>query len=60
MADLKGDLDFDRLSPPPIHMAITYGPIEAVKKKPAGRKKKGQQPQDEDDLSEEVIHENIL
>jgi len=53
--DLKGDLDFDRLSPPPIHMAITYGPIEAVKKKPAGRKKKGQQPQDEDDLSEEVL-----
>ena len=41
-------------------MAITYGPIEAVKKKPAGRKKKGQQPQDEDDLSEEVIYENIL
>ena len=29
--DLKGNLDFDRSTPPPIHMAITYGPIKAAK-----------------------------
>jgi len=52
--DLKGDLDFDRDNPPPMHMAITYGPIEAAKKKSNSKKAKGKDAEEED-LSDEVL-----
>jgi len=53
--DLKEDLDFERDNPPPMHMAITYGPIEAAKKKSNSKKSKKQDTIEEDDLSDEVL-----
>ena len=53
--DLKGDFDFERDNPPPMHMAITYGPIEAAKKKSNSKKSKKKDIIEEDDLSDEVI-----
>ena len=54
----KGELDFGRDTPPPIHMAITYGPIEAAPKKKSSTSKKAKakaaSANDDNDLSEEV------
>jgi len=53
--DLKGELDFERDNPPPIHMAITYGTIEAAKKKCGKKKTKNAVANDDDDISDEVL-----
>ena len=38
--ELKGNIDFNESLPPPIHMAISYGPIAAKKKRLTARKSK--------------------
>ena len=56
--DLKGDLDFDRQTPPPIHMAITYGPIKAVKakkKKKSTTNARSTTDAESDDITEELL-----